>query len=50
MEDLGVKCYKNHMSRSRVKGISCAILWSFKIYSRIVIRLEAIEYKEDFSY
>ena len=42
------KCYKDHMSRSRIENIRYIILWNLKTYDKIVVRLKAIEYKEDF--
>ena len=41
------KCYKDHVDGKRVESMT---LWSFEMYGRIIVRLKAIKYKENFFY
>ena len=50
IENLEAKYYKDYISRCKIKGIKYITLWNLKKYSRIVVKLKAIEYKEKFFY
>ena len=41
------RCYKDYVDGKKIKGMT---LWNLETYGRIVVRLKAIEYKEDFFY
>ena len=50
VEDLGIRYYNNHESRNMIKNMRIRLCRVLKHMGGIIIRLKAIEYKEDSSY